>query len=279
MVTTPELDATSRTFTLPAILSTECANFINDRCEGGGDLVRNVGILPSDFWSLRCEVESWSDFPATYSFTTLLVAVHLHNADELSSKRWVILNSPKFGILIDAAMRDHVFLLLKLCLKAVRTEAVRSLKLLLERRGFLDPRVVRCECPRLVSSLTWLATQISVLYGEVNGKFFVMEMLKESFLSAGRCSMLYRWEEKNAISDKNAFASGSERSGRECKLELCKPAQNLKVKVHKSSEISNCNKVFVSQVASAIAAFHERYLLEQRIKAIRFTQPLARFQR
>lgn len=279
VVTTPVPDAASRTFTLPAILSTECANFINDRCEGGGDLVQKVVILPSDFWSLRSEVEAWSNFPATYSFTALLVAVDLHWADERSLKRWVILNSPKFGILIDAAMRDHVFLLLKLCLKAVRTEAICSLKLVLEKKGFMDPRVVKCECPRLVSSLIWLASQISVLYGEVNGKFFVMGMLKESFLFAGRCLMLYRREEKNAIIDKKVIASGSESSGRECKFELSKSAENLEAKVRKPSEISSCDKVFVSQVASAIAAFHERYLLEQRVKALRFTQPLARFQR
>ncbi|KAI0492633.1 hypothetical protein KFK09_026909 [Dendrobium nobile] len=279
VVTTPEPDATSRTFTLPAILATECANFINDRCEGGGHLVQKVGILPSDFWALRSEVEAWSNFPATYSFTALRVAVHFHMADELSLKRWAILNSPKFGILIDTAMRDHVVLLLKLCLKAVRTEAVCSLKLFLEKKGFLDPRVVRCDCPRLVGSLTWLASQISVLYGEVNGKFFVMGMLKESFLRTGRCLMLFRREEKSVISDKNVMAGGSECSDMECKLELSKPAENLEVILHEPSDNSTCDKVFVSQVASAIAAFHERFLLEQRVKALRFTQPVARFKR
>ncbi|XP_020572265.1 U11/U12 small nuclear ribonucleoprotein 48 kDa protein [Phalaenopsis equestris] len=255
VVTSPEPSATCRTFTLPAILSSECANFINERCEGGGDLEHKVGILPSDLLALRSEVEAWSNFPAAYSHRVLLVAVHMHRADEFSLKRWIIMNSPKFGILIDAAMRDHAFLLLKLCLKVVRTEAVCSLKLFLEKKGFLDPKVVRFECPQLVSSLTWLASQISVLYGEVHGKFFVMGMLKESFLFAGRCLMLFRREDKNIITG------------------------NMEVEVHKLSEISSCDKVFVSQVASAIAALHERSLLEQRLNALRFAVPLPRFHR
>ncbi|KAK8923649.1 hypothetical protein KSP39_PZI019074 [Platanthera zijinensis] len=278
VTTTPEPDATGRTFTLPTILFTECANFINDFDSGSGDLDQKAGLLPSDYWALRTEVQSWSNIPSSYSFTALLVAVDLHKADKLGMKRWVILNSPRFGISIDSAMRDHIFLLLKLCLKAVRREAICSLKLVLEVNGFLDSRVVRHECPCLVSSITWLAFQISVLYSEENGKLFVLGMLKESFQLVGRHLTVFMREKGNANCDAKVISSNSECSGGEYKLGLHKSIETMEVKSNKPSESSGRSKIFVSQVASAIASLHERFLLEKRVQALRFSQRLPRFQ-
>ncbi|KAK8938747.1 hypothetical protein KSP39_PZI011660 [Platanthera zijinensis] len=145
------------------ILFTECANFINDYDSGSVDLDQKACILPTDYWALRTEVQSWSNIPSLYSFIALLIAVDLHKADQLGIKRWVIFNSPRLGILIDLVLRDHIFLLLKLYLKAVRREATCSFNLVLEVNGFFDSTIVRNECPCLVSSITWLAFQISIL--------------------------------------------------------------------------------------------------------------------
>ncbi|PKA59653.1 hypothetical protein AXF42_Ash020254 [Apostasia shenzhenica] len=275
VVTTSESGASCRTFTLPAILSTECANFINGRGEAGAGLGQRIGILPSDFLSSKFEVESWSDYPLSYSYAVLLVAVELTSADERILKRWIILNSPLFGILIDVALRDHIFLILKLCLKAITREAICSLKLTLEKKEFLDPRGVSFQCPCLLGSLTWLSSQMSVLYGEVSGKCFVLGMLKESFLLAGRSSMCFDKEIKSSV---NKVVCDSESKGKDCKSVPVNSVENLDVQVHRPSEESHSNQVFVSQVAAAIAALHERVLLEQRVKGLRFSQPLPKSQ-
>ncbi|EHA8588409.1 U11/U12 small nuclear ribonucleoprotein 48 kDa protein [Cocos nucifera] len=260
VVTTPEPDASSRTFTLPGFLSIECANFASDRDEKDGVLMEGgVRILPSDFWALRCEVESWRDYPLSYSYAVLRVASSLNQVEEDVLKRWVISNSPQFGILIDVAMRDHIYLLLKLCLKAIGREALSCLKLLLSKDSLLDVKSPSFECPRLVGSLTWLASQLSVLYGETNGKFFTIGMLKELLIQAGSSLLLIRLGEKKDEEDGCGNAIGFGVSGKGCKY-------------------GESNSIFVSQVAAAVAALHERSLLEGRINALRFAQPLSKSQ-
>ncbi|XP_038989830.1 U11/U12 small nuclear ribonucleoprotein 48 kDa protein [Phoenix dactylifera] len=260
VVTTPEPDASGRTFTLPGFLSIECANFASDSDEKGGFLMEGgVRILPSEFWALRCEVESWRDYPLSYSYAVLRVASSLNQVKEDVLKRWIISNSPQFGILIDAPMRDHIYLLFKLCLKAIGREALASLKLLLSKDGLLDAKPPSFECPRLLGSLTWLLSQLSVLYGETNGKFFTIGMLKESLIQAGSSLLLVRLGEKKAEEDGCWNAIGFGVSSKGCKY-------------------GESNSIFVSQVAAAVAALHERSLLEGRINALRFPQPLSKSQ-
>lgn len=50
------------------------------------------------------------------------------------------------------------------------------------------------------------------------------------------------------------------------------------VEDEKSSEDVGRGEVFVSQVAAAIAALHERSLFEERIRALRFSPPLSKSQ-
>lgn len=218
-----------------------------------------VRILPSEFWALRCEVESWRDYPLSYSYAVLQVVSSLNQVKEDVLKRWVISNSPQFGILIDAAMRDHIYLLLKLCLKAIGREALSCLKLLLSKDGLLDVKCPSFECPGLVGSLTWLASQLSVLYGETNGKFFTIGMLKELLIQAGSSLLSIRLGEKKDEEDGCGNAIGFGVSSKGCKY-------------------GESNSIFISQVAAAVAALHERSVLEGRINALRFTQSLSKSQ-
>ena len=55
-----------------------------------------------------------------------------------------------------------------------------------EGLGF-DPRAMRFECPRLVEGLSWLGTQLGVLYGESNGKLFALVSVKEAVLQMAYC--------------------------------------------------------------------------------------------
>lgn len=50
------------------------------------------------------------------------------------------------------------------------------------------------------------------------------------------------------------------------------------VEDEKSSEDVVRREVFVSQIAAAIAALHERSLFEEKIRALRFSQPLSKSQ-
>ncbi|KAJ6850106.1 U11/U12 small nuclear ribonucleoprotein 48 kDa protein isoform X2 [Iris pallida] len=249
VVATPDPPDPNRTFVLPAALSKQCANFVDaadkDRASEGSD----SRILPSELWAVEREAEGWRDFPRSCSYSATRVFSGFNRAEERELKGWVISNSPKFGIVIDAAMRDHVFLLLKLCLGAVRWEAVRNLESWRGGDGVLDVKGRSFECPALVGSLTWLASQLSVLYGEANGRFFALGMLKESVIRAGSSLVMFRSDGESPV--------GAQQSSGDC----------------------NSGGVFVSQVAAAVAALHERFLLEQRINALRYGKQLPKYQR
>ncbi|XP_072979615.1 U11/U12 small nuclear ribonucleoprotein 48 kDa protein isoform X1 [Typha angustifolia] len=272
VVTTPEPDISSRTFTLPGFLSIECGNFIPDHGGGDGDLGGGlIRILPSEFWALRCEVEAWRDFPVSYSYVVLQVALSLNRVEEGDLKKWVLMNSPKNGILIDVAMRDHIYLLLKLCLKAIAREACVFLKLTLNKDGLFDSKFLRFECPRLVGSLSWFASQLSVLYGEANGKLFALGMLKESIVQAGSRLLLINYGEDGCMP-----RDGNKVTGEDCDFRDFKQIGD--VEHAKPSKKVSRRQVLVSQVAAAVAALHERSLLEEKIKALRFAQPLSKAQ-
>ncbi|EEC77060.1 hypothetical protein OsI_15447 [Oryza sativa Indica Group] len=166
-------------------------------------------------------------------------------------RRWVLAASPRYGVVIDAATRDHVWVLLRLCLKAAASEARCSLE---DARGaegggsgFVDPRAIRFECPRLVDAVSWLGTQLRILYGESSGRSFATAAVREAILRAGSCL---------AVGVDGGGSSGVE-----------------------GSDFGNVgtSSVSVAQVAAAIAALHERFSLEEKIKALRAPRP-AKFQ-
>uniref|UniRef100_A0A0E0P7P0 Uncharacterized protein n=1 Tax=Oryza rufipogon TaxID=4529 RepID=A0A0E0P7P0_ORYRU len=166
-------------------------------------------------------------------------------------RRWVLAASQRYGVVIDAATRDHVWVLLRLCLKAAASEARCSLE---DARGaegggsgFVDPRAIRFECPRLVDAVSWLGTQLRILYGESSGRSFAIAAVREAILRAGSCL---------AVGVDGGGGSGVE-----------------------GSDFGNVGtpSVSVAQVAAAIAALHERFSLEEKIKALRAPRP-AKFQ-
>eukprot|EP00268_Persea_americana_P048243 TRINITY_DN5079_c0_g1_i2.p1 TRINITY_DN5079_c0_g1~~TRINITY_DN5079_c0_g1_i2.p1 ORF type:complete len:867 (-),score=147.49 TRINITY_DN5079_c0_g1_i2:110-2398(-) len=299
-------DSAKRTFNLPGVLSVECANFICGDRDGEiknlSDGVLKLRILPTELWALRSEMEIWNDFPSCYSYNGLRVAACLFRLKESYVLKWVILNSPRYGIVIDAPVRDHIFVLLKLCLKAVWREALRSLELALSRGvgegdGYLNLKSLSFQCLRLVEVLGWLASHLSVLYGNVSGKSIAIDMLKQCLLSAATGSLLFPLEEKR----RGADALKEERA----KLDVAVDSKGLgpveltvggggapapkeiaedKSLLHGDGSLfggalSAKGEVFVSQVAAAIAALHERALLEERIKELRFGRPQSKFQR
>jgi U11/U12 small nuclear ribonucleoprotein SNRNP48 len=170
---------------------------------------------------------------------------------EAEMRRWVLAASQRYGVVIDAATRDHVWVLLRLCLKAAASEARCSLE---DARGaegggsgFVDPRAIRFECPRLVDAVSWLGTQLRILYGESSGRSFAIAAVREAILRAGSCL---------AVGVDGGGGSGVE-----------------------GSDFGNVGtpSVSVAQVAAAIAALHERFSLEEKIKALRAPRP-AKFQ-
>ncbi|RZR84697.1 hypothetical protein BHM03_00011577 [Ensete ventricosum] len=277
VVTTPEPDVAT-TFTLPGILSAECANFASDR--DGESWVFGEGkirILPSEYWALRCEVEAWNDFPVSYSYTVLRVMLSLNLVEENELlKGWVISKSPQFGIVIDVAMREHIYLLLKLCLKVIGREARSSLKLFLDNEGLFDPKSLNFECPKLVGSFSWLVSQMSILYGETNSKLFTTGMLKESLVQTGSSLMLTSLGRESIENNGSIVVNDACVDDTRCGSDEYKSYEDMKLE-NPSIDASR-GQVFVSQVAAAVAALHEKSFLEKRIKALRFSQPHSKSQ-
>ncbi|XP_008218377.1 PREDICTED: U11/U12 small nuclear ribonucleoprotein 48 kDa protein isoform X1 [Prunus mume] len=269
------LDGVNRMFTLPLILSVECANFIGRGEREITDFEKAwCRILPSELWAIKTEVESWNEFPFTYSYRVLCAILGLGVVKEYDVGTWIIANSPQYGIVIDVAMRDHIFLLSRLCLKAILREALSKVK-----EG--DPESTHFECPTLVQALMWLASQLSILYGAQNGKLFVINVLKKCLLDAALGSLTFPLEQQ--VTEYPALEEGSlnlDANGSGVRdAEVMKPLStdgggNSMVKENIISRV-----VFVSQVAAAVAALHERFLLEEKLKAQRVSQTFSRYQR
>lgn len=262
---------------LPAFLSSECSDFAADpSVDEEEKKVRAASILPSDFFSLRCEVSAWIHCPVSYSYTVLRVASGLQKVDDLRLKRWIIMNSAVSGVVIDAAMRDHIFLLLKLCLKVTEREALCNLELHFGKDEFLGRGDRSFECPKLVGSLNWLTSQLSVLYGDRNGNSFAVAMVKESLLCAGSCLMLFKTETDKFRQDGCESGDGDDVNVDKCENVGFQRIGNLKLGKHcqAGSEVH----ISVSQVIAAVSALHERSLLEEQIRFHRFGRPLTRAQ-
>lgn len=265
-----------RTFTLPGSLSVECANFFTDRSIDAEDVdASHLRLLPSDVWWVQNEVAAWNDYPTTCSCYVVYALSGVGIIRESDLRRLVIVNSPRFGIVIDVAMTDHIIILLCLCLKAIAKEGLGLVK---------SRSSIKFNCPILVQVVTWLASQLSILYREMNGKFFAIDLLKKCLLDAASRLLLHSFEQKLGDS------RGENNTSQDIDLEAI--AGNAKdvvlekpVKKKESQEVSlmtdsvNSKLIFVSQVAAAIAALHERSVLEVKIRALRQLRQLPRHQR
>lgn len=189
---------------------------------------------------VKRETDGWNDYPFHYSRIVRRVILCLGSCgnevmDVIST--WVIVNSPRYGLIIDVSVRDHVVLLLRLCLRAIFSEAIGL--------GNGDVNEFYCKCPVLGQVLVWYGTQLSILYGEMKGKLFAIHLLKQLILNV---TMKFLMSSDESIESRmgGLFSDG---------------------------EIS------VSQVEDAVAAFRERSLLEEKIKAVRYSRQLDNSQR
>jgi U11/U12 small nuclear ribonucleoprotein 48 kDa protein len=163
---------------------------------------------------------------------------------EAELRQWVLENSPRYGVKVNVTDADHILVLLCLLLKAMALEARYLLEGMQnvdnEGLGF-DPRAMRFECPRLVEGVSWLGAQLGVLYGESNGKLFMLASVKEAVLQMAYCFAL-------CAGDGAASVGGSD-----------------------AGDVV-AGPVFLSQVAASIVALHERFYLEK-TKALQAQRP------
>ncbi|KAL8159187.1 hypothetical protein V2J09_000724 [Rumex salicifolius] len=266
-------DAAKMIFSLPSVLSVECVNFASGTDWEANDSFR---LLPSELWVVKCEIGQWTNFPNAYSYTVLRALLCIEMANERDIQMWVIANSPRFGVVIDSPMRDHLFALFRFCVKAIVREARRSyepfLKENLDNTGHLNPETLSFSCPSLVEVLSWLATQLSVLYGEANAKLFTIGVLKQLLQNAASISLVYPL---GAIVD---HEQSSSLAGNLEADQLIGKVSEKKVDCVMSGGIVS-RPFFIYQVAIAIAALHERSLFEDKIKALRNHQYMTAYQR
>lgn len=230
-------------------------------------------FLPSESWAIKNEVQGWNEYPCMYSNRVLSAILGLGVVRECHLAKWVIANSPKYGIVIDVPMRDHIILLITLCFKAIVREALSKVK-------YRDSQGGHFECPTLVEALMWLASQLSILYGEFNGKVFAINILKHCILDAALGSLIVPLEQKPKESP--AFEEGSlnlDVDGSGVMDDGVMKPLSTDGAGSMMDGIMMKKVVFVSQVAAAVAALHERSLLDEKIKGERVSQTLTGYQR
>ncbi|XP_076906938.1 U11/U12 small nuclear ribonucleoprotein 48 kDa protein-like [Bidens hawaiensis] len=253
----------NRMITLPSVLSAECADAsVNDNNDDVADVIGVVKLLPSEYYNVRVEISHWNDYghdyPAVYSHGVCrsFVCCYLYYKEE-SLMEWILVNSSYYGVVINVHMRDHIFVLFRVCLKAIAREATGYLVLI--SRGERAGGDCRFECPVLVRVMMWLASQFGILYGEVNGKLFAINMLKQALLTVSLKSVMF-YDEPSGL---NSYDGETE-------------------SVNGSKEIDGRGRkrvILVSQVAAAVAALHECSAFETRIKAIRASRFVPAYQR
>ncbi|XP_061357633.1 U11/U12 small nuclear ribonucleoprotein 48 kDa protein [Gastrolobium bilobum] len=250
-------DSINRTFTIPSFLSLECENtHISDLNS------RTSPILPSEYCAITRELESWNDYPSSYSNSVLRAILCLGISEECDLANWIVANSPRYGIVVDLAMQQHIFLLCCLCFKSIIREASVSV----EKENF------QLECPVLNQALAWLASQVSVLYGAISGKFFVLNFVKKCILVGASVMLLF------PLGDEVAEApQESQNSDTVVSVEI-KDAKHGAKHEEKRNCIQN-RRILMPQVVAAVAALHERSLLEHRIKGLWFSRQPSNYQR
>ncbi|CAM8963105.1 unnamed protein product [Rhodiola kirilowii] len=276
-----ELDAEKMVFTVPRVLYLECKDFADS------DELREFErsgfkLLVSEFTLGRCEVESWNDYPLRFSLRLLKMVSNALSVKDTELKKWLIVNSPSYGVVIDKAITDHIVLLLKLCLRAMAKEAFRLVKSQIVQNGSKvisesNSMNISFDCRFMNEVLGWFISQLTVLYGEVNGKYFGINMLKNCLIKAGLCSLLFPLEEK--------------------RREHCRPKECVEISNSHDCEIGETDvdlagkqdveldvsgkvheDILLSQVTAAVAALYERAVLERKIRGFRPPHSLPKHQ-
>ncbi|KAE9589660.1 hypothetical protein Lal_00000202 [Lupinus albus] len=238
------------TITLPTVLSIECVDSRDSEIVMSNYETVYTSILPSHYWAISREIELWNDFPIAYSNKVLFAISGIGIANECDLRNWVIVNSPRYGVVIDTPMQQHIFLLCCLCFKSISREAFVS----------KEKQCLQLDCPILNQALTWLVSQVSVLYGTVNGKLFVLNFVKKCILAGASGLLLFQPQS----SDTNSVG-----------IKDAKPDVQHEEKTNWIAD----KEVFLSQIAAAVAALHERSLLERKIKGFWFSQQPSNYQR
>lgn len=285
--------SSKKTLALPGILGIECANVV---CLSDGKAKKNIEgfgeagfrVLGSDLWFIRREVESWRDYEhiSMYSSNVFCAILGLRTVKASDLSKWVLVNSPRFGVVIDVYTRDHISVLVGLCLKAVINEALGFLELVKSQELEKGLKSMNLECPVLKQVLMWLASQLSVLYGQVSGKYFAVEIFKQCILESASRLSLFPLEQSLTESldlkegDLSLHASSS--GARDVRVQ--EPLErNVNSGLDETvGETVHSKVIFVSHVAAAVVALHERSLLEEKIRALtglRVSQPLSSYQR
>ncbi|KAK7842760.1 u11/u12 small nuclear ribonucleoprotein 48 kda protein [Quercus suber] len=200
----------------------------------------DFSILPSDLLSIRAETDAWTDYPTAYSHA-ILRSLSLSLPGLIGN--WVIMSSPRYGsIVIDVAMRDHILLLFRLCLNTIVEEALHNYS---QQQSNEQSVMSFFKCPVLVQALMWLASQLSILYGEMNGKLFAIHMLKQCVLEAAQLGLFITTQTQS-----HAHAHAG-----------------------RGDEV-----ISVSQVQAAVTALKERAMLQQNFNGFHVSQPLTKYQ-
>ncbi|MCD7466414.1 hypothetical protein HAX54_003069 [Datura stramonium] len=263
-------NATPPMLTLPAVLSSECANFGQNLMVFPEEIIQ---LLPSEVYAIRNETDRWNEFPFMYSYRVLRAILGLGMSGVECLSTWIVANSARYySIVLDLAMRDHILVLFKLCLKAIVRESIdlartfcngEAEESVLSNRSF--------KCPVLVQVLVWLGTQLSVLYGEMNGKLFAINMLKQCICYCAFSTSMFN--ESTDLKRGNDNLQDAQESGEPLKSRMENEGTNV------SDETLSKSPIFVSQVAAAVSALHERSMLEEKLKALRNLPSLPAYQR
>ncbi|KAL6501193.1 hypothetical protein OROHE_025056 [Orobanche hederae] len=262
---------------LPRALHIECVDFYEEpSAKETTDYPMDITeFLPSEIWSIGSETEAWGgDLPAQYSSRILRAILRLRDCDLSHLQEWIVASSPKYGVIIDFAMRDHVILLVRLCLKAIVREAFVLRGIMFEYGKFTNQSF---ECPVLVKVMAWLASQFSVLYGEVSGKVFAVDVLRACILDSALRASFFPLEQIDTELRESGKVDEGEQEPVQSISSTGEPQMSEEDDI-KGETVGNCI-IFISQVAAAVVALHERSLIEEKIKALRNSQPVSAYQR
>lgn len=270
--------------TLPGFLSIECGNLNNNPSkELMGFLVNSIRLLPSEIWAVGNEMEAWSGYPTAYSYRILRSILRLRDDKLLRLRKWIVAESPKYGVVIDFAMRDHMVLLVRLCLKAMVREAFGlSGSLFRDEKEKTEDQELGLSkgsfaCPVLVEVLMWLASVLGILYGEVNGKFFAINMLKQCVLDSSLSASLFPLEHKDSESSDLEKVDDEMKESLDSSVSIVYSEESERNSIELATVCGST--ILVSQVAAAVAALHERSMIEERIRALRASRTLSTYQR
>ncbi|CAK9191051.1 unnamed protein product [Sphagnum troendelagicum] len=177
------------------------------RVELGSDS-KNAVLLPSMLWSLQREVDAWKEIPTGVSQAVLRAAQTLGRVRRVTILEWLLVDSPSHGIVLDVALASHIWSLLKLFLKAVRTAACTCYQQHIcmneedgsytkgSTKGGITNTGLDIETEKEVGQMlvefsvlsdagTWLADKLADLYGPVQSRAVVLGLLKLSLKTSG----------------------------------------------------------------------------------------------